>query len=214
MNIRVFLSLVLTFTFLSGYSQFNFGIKIGINQDIQKYSPEINASPEFQQNKSGFGYINTYHFGLSGDYNLNSKFGIATELLYSVKGTHYNKTEYTQGFDHKLFYLTMPVLLKYQVLKTLDIQSGVEMGYLFKTKDNIPSSIGLLDDIANFNKFDFSGILGLKLYLPANVYLSARYIHGLSSVIDLEYRNENDESIQNVKIMNRTYQLSIGYNIR
>jgi len=132
---RIFLSLVLTFTFLSGYSQFNFGIKFGINQDIQKSSPDINTSSEFHQNKSSFGYINTYHFGFSGDYNLNSKLGIVSELLYSVKGTHYNKTEFTQGFDHKLTYLTMPVLLKYQVLKILDLQSGVEMGYLIKSKD-------------------------------------------------------------------------------
>lgn len=210
---RTFLLFVFMLTFLSVYSQFNLGIKIGINQDVQKFSQEINASTESQQDDSVLGNIYTYHFGLSGDYNLNSKFGIATELLYSVKGAHYNISEFTKGHDHKLSYLTMPVLVKYEVLMNLDVQGGIEMGYLFKTQDNISSSNGVLDDIANFNRFDFSGILGLKLYLPANVNLSIRYIHGLSSVMDLESRNLEGEEIHDVKIMNRTYQLSIGYNI-
>jgi len=158
--------------------------------------------------------MKTYHYGVAGEYNLSNRFGLAGELLYEVKGTHHHKTEFYRGFTHKLSYLALPVLLNYNIVESLVLQAGVETAYLLKTQDNLKDTNDLFDDINQFNRFEISGIAGLKYNLPANVYLSVRYLHGITPFNTIEMRNEYGNSARVAKAFNRTYQLSIGYNIR
>ena len=210
MNKKFFLSMIFIFLFFAGYSQYHFGIKAGLNINKQKFSPNLNSNSNGQNAHDVFGYINTFHFGVTGDYFINNSFGITSELLYEVKGTHYNKTELSPGFDHKLTYISLPILLDYSIFKSLTLQAGVETGYLLKTEDTYKQTEGILDDIDQFNRLEFSGIVGFKYNLPANVYLSIRYIHGITSLLpDLINRDANEE--HNIDLLNRTYQLSIGY---
>lgn len=210
MKNKIFLSFILVFAFLSGYSQVQLGFKFGVNRNINKQSTVLKTSPH----NINFGYINTYHFGFTGEYNLNKKLGVSAELLYAVKGTHFNKTEFVKGFDHKLSYFNLPLLLNYRFFRLFSLQSGVELGYLYNSKDNVFSNSGTMDDVDSFNRFDFSGLIGLKLNMPANVFLSLRYVHGLSSVYDIYFVNEDGLPTGKTKILNRAYQLSIGYNFR
>ncbi len=208
MNKKYFLSLILIFAFFTSYSQYQYGFKFGINSNTQRYSSDLDVF------NNTMGYMNAYHIGLVGEYNLNSRFGIAGELLYEIKGTHCNKTEFYPGYTHKLSYLALPVLFDYSVAKSLVFQAGVEAGYLLKTQDNFKDANGFLDDINQFNRLEISGIVGAKYNLPANVYLSIRYLHGITPFNTTETRNEDGNSAKEAKSFNRTYQLSVGYNIR
>ena len=207
MNKKYFLSLILIFAFFTSYSQYHYGVKFGINSNTQRYSSDLDIL------NSKLGYMNTYHIGIEGEYNFSNRFGLASELLYEVKGTYHYKTEFNSGFTHKLSYLALPVLLNYNVVKSLVLQAGVEAGYLLKTQDNFKDANDLFDDIDKFNRLELSGIVGLKYNLPANVYLSVRYLHGITPFINIETRNENGNSAKEVGAFSRTYQLSIGYNI-
>ncbi len=208
MNKKYFVSLILIFVFFRSYSQYHYGVKFGINSNTQRYSSDLNVF------NNTLGYMNAYHIGLASEYNFSSRFGLAGELLYEIKGTHYNKTEIYPGFTHKLSYLALPVILDYNVVKSLVLQGGVEAGYLLKTQDNLKDINGFLDDIDQFNRLEFSGIVGLKYNLPANVYLSIRYLHGITPFNNIEVRNEDGNSAKVAKSFNKTYQLSVGYNIR
>jgi len=105
--------------------------------------------------------------------------------------------------------LNLPISLNYLVVKNLNLEAGVEFGYLLSAK--VIGDI-TIDDTDQYKRFDMGAVLGVKYDLPYNFTIGLRYIHGVNSIVDMEYRDENGTDLSNKpKLQNRTYQLPLGY---
>jgi len=167
--------LFLFLSFESGFAQkIDFGPKLGANfatlGDIEQLDNEI-----------GFvgGLFLTLEF---------KKFYFQTELLYSQQGGSFNFSE----FD--LNYINVPVLLKFDIIGSLNLHFGPQFGFL--VEDNIPDSIL---DAFEADTFDLSGVGGLGISLPLNLRADARYIFNVSNDLD------------NADLDNGFFMLTLGF---
>jgi hypothetical protein len=149
--------IMLLFAIDSGHSQqIDLGPKLGANfatlGDIEEFDNEI-------------GFVGGFFLTL--DFN---KFYLQTELLYSQQGGSFDV------FEFDLDYINVPVLIKFDIIGSLNFQFGPQFGFLIE--DNIPDSIV---DSFETDTFDLSGVGGLGINLPLNLRADARYIFDLSN---------------------------------
>ncbi|HET8808650.1 MAG TPA: porin family protein [Flavobacteriaceae bacterium] len=154
--------LAIFFIAYSGSSQeLDLGLKAGAN------FANINGADDFNyDSKTGF---------LAGAFfavKFNDKFAIQPELLYSQQGADFDLGE----FD--LSYVNVPIILKYYLVKGLNIQVGPQFGFV--VDDNLGE---IFDDFDN-NDFDTSGVVGLGYDFPFGIRLDARYNFGLTEISD------------------------------
>ncbi len=128
-----------------------------------------------------------WNVGLVSEYVLNEKMAIQPEILFSHQGAKVNDVK------HKLNYVTLPVMFKYDVYEGLNLQVGPEIGYLL---------VGKAGDTKVTNKmrrFAYGLNFGAGYKFTDNIILDARYNLGLSKLYKDSYT------------FNRVFQLSIGY---
>ena len=148
---------MLVFALKSGFAQeIDLGPKLGANfatlGDIEEFDNEI-------------GFVGGFFFTL----DLN-KFYLQTELLYSQQGGSFDV------FEFDLDYINVPVLIKFDIIGSLNFQFGPQFGFL--VEDNIPDSIVNSFEADNF---DLSGVGGFGINLPLNLRADARYIFNVTN---------------------------------
>lgn len=174
-KINVILLLVL---FQISYSQsIKFGLKAGINY--------ANATGSEIKTKA----ITNYHAGFVAVASLTKGIAIQPELLYSTQGATYKTA--TKDFKNKLGYITIPILLKINLSKSVLLELGPQAGFLLSEKNKF--------DANKSNTFDFTANVGLGLKITENVFAQARYGLGLT------------ETKTNSDIKNSVFQLSLGF---
>jgi hypothetical protein len=147
------------------------GIKSGFSQQIDlgpKLGVNFSTLGDIEQFDNEIGFVGGFFFTL----DLN-KFYIQTELLYSQQGGTFDV------FDFDLDYINVPVLIKFDIIGSLNFHLGPQFGFL--VEDNIPDSI-----VNSFeaDTFDLSGVGGLGINLPLSLRADARYIFNLSNDLD------------------------------
>ena len=133
----------------------------------------------------------------------SDKFGIQPELVYSQYGS--SATINGRSASNNFNYLSLPVIIRYNVAEKLNLHAGPQLGMLLSaTQTSGASSMDLIDQA---NGFDFGVALGLGVDL-GDFNLGARYYAGLSNI-------EKNSSTQGptVKTTNSTIQLFIGYRL-
>lgn len=196
----------LVFTFSSADAQrkylkkksepaFGLGVKAGINYASQSTS-------------SGTTNVDVQSIiGLNGGVYCNYFFldflAVQPELMISGKGLHW-KDQFYDAQDI-LTYLDMPILIRYQPIKLLNIHAGPEFGYrLSAMQKNLDD--GQKTDIKDYyKKFDIGLAFGVEANLPFKVNVTFRYVLGLNTVYT---GTENNE-----KWKNNFFQISLGYRI-
>jgi hypothetical protein len=157
-------------------AQFKGGIKAGANL--------ANLGGDVEDTDMLF----AFHFGLYGQFGLSEALTLQPEVLYYGAGAK------SGDDDLKINYLAIPVMFKYNVGETLNIQAGPQLGLLMGTD---PSE---LKDALKGTDF------GLNLGLGAGFgkfSVDARYSIGLANIYD------GDE----VEIKNNVIQISLGYQL-
>ena len=154
---KIILSLIFVLVSQTSKAQeFDLGPKLGANfatlGDLGDLDNEI-------------GFVGGFFFTLE----LNN-FYVQTELLYSQQGGTFNFS----SFD--LNYINVPVLLKFDIVGSLNFHLGPQFGFL--VNDNIPDSI---TDAFETDTFDVSGVGGIGIKLPLNLRADARYIFNVSN---------------------------------
>ena len=154
-----FLFVLLIITQMSYAQEIDFGIKLGANFATLNDASDVS-------NKTGFvgGVFANLKF---------AKIGIQPELLYSQQGAELNAS------DIDLDYINVPVMLKYYLIGGLNIQVGPQFGFIID--DNLSESIG---SGIEAETFDLSGAAGLGIDLPLGIRADARYIFGLTDIVD------------------------------
>lgn len=163
------------FSFTIQAQSIRFGIKGGIN-----YANQTGSDITINSTNYSTDAITSYHVGLLAEIKLLERFAIQPELLYSTKGATY-KYAVTE-FKNELGYITIPLLLKLGLSKSLSLELGPQAGFLLSEKNNV--------DFKNAETFEFSAVGGLGLKVTKNLFLQARYGLGLTNATkDAEIKN-------------------------
>ena len=125
----------------------------------------------------------------------SDKIAIQGDLLYSQQGA---KLELD---DINLNYINFPIVLKYYIIKRINIQAGPQFGTV--VNDNLGEVFGPNDIIS----FDITGVVGIGIDLPLNLRITGRYGFGLSEINFIEFEGDSKET--NSK--NSVFSLTAGF---
>ncbi len=182
----IFLSAMLIFISVSSFSQgLTFGIKAGAT--LNKLTGK-SFNEEFS-----FGY----HVGAFATLGMGGKLSLQPEVLFSqvTTDTASNFSAVSPGFnkvkDVKLKYLSIPILLNYNLSNLLALQVGPQYAILIDQDKNLRQN-----GEEAFKTGDFSMVGGLQIKLVKfRVY--GRYVIGLSDISDVPNSGEwKNQSIQ------------------
>ncbi|TDE45858.1 PorT family protein [Flavobacterium rhamnosiphilum] len=161
-----------------------FGIKAGLNYANQTGSDiTINGS---NYNKDA---ITSYHAGLVAEIKLTDGFSVQPELLYSTQGASYENAG--EEFKNELGYLSIPVLAKFHLNKTVSLDLGPQASFLLSERKNA--------NIKDPETFEFGLAGGLGLNITKNFFLQGRYVLGLT------------EASKDAEVKNSVVQVSAGF---
>lgn len=150
------------------FKRLSFGIKGGAN-----YSNFSNADFETD------GLVG-FHAGALVNFKLNEHLSIEEEFLFSLQGAKLkgalNETE-----SIKLYYMTIPILLKYHTNSGIYFEAGPQIGALMK--EDLDKT---LVDGQFAKKLDFGIAAGLGFQAKNGLGIGARYVAGLSKVGDFQ----------------------------
>ena len=156
-------------------------------------------SPEF---KTG------YHFGIFADLPVKNNIYVKAELIYSDKGSSSPATTLAESYTLYLDYLNMPVILGYNPVKGLNIEIGLQPGYLvFARSVSKGQSSSFIDFF--YNKFSLDYVTGIEYFID-KLGLGVRYEHSLNSLSDIETRNEEGIG-KRINEFNKNFQAYIAY---
>jgi hypothetical protein len=174
---------------LSASAQLSGGLKGGLNL--------ANFAGDVEDNSMRIGF----HVGGFLTFNVSDALSIQPEVLYNSVGSKFESGNF--DFEYVLDYISIPVMVLYNVNENFNIQVGPQLGLLTSAKGK---SDGASVDLKDFFKgTDFGVNLGVGLNF-GKISASARYSLGLANIVEEE--GEGDE-----KITNSVIQASIGYRL-
>lgn len=191
-------SLVLAQEKIPGFP-ITYGVKGGLN---------LSDTSNYWEGKAGFnvgGFVNI---------PLGSSFSLQPELLYSQYGAFDRGNGSVRPIPRdarvSLDYITVPVMLQYNLGPKFYFEAGPEFGYLanakYKYEGTLDSGTERTTDIGSkMNKFNLGLGLGLGFSLYKNLGMNVRYVAGLTEAI-----KEN----QGKTVTNNTFQLGLTYKFK
>jgi hypothetical protein len=129
--------------------------------------------------------------GAFAEMQWNNTWGIQPELLFTWSQykkaddfmTYYNNYgRSTASNNIRLAYISVPLLLKYHMTKSLHFLAGPQYSYLLYDDENL-----LKNNAAAFKKYAISAIAGVQVNI-SQVGFYARYNLGLSNINDIDDR--------------------------
>ncbi len=211
-----FLTIVLILS-LRGLSQDKMGFKAGVSVvDLVQFTRD--GSRNVNVNSSGNNFRLSYHGGFQYIFEINDVLGFSTEVLYSNKGERIGFNTSRNGIRYHLHFFTLPLVFVYSPIQGLDIEAGVEGGFLLaaRNKGRAVSSNSVVrevnyDALDDYNRLDGGIVVGLAHQFSNGISISARLVYGLANINNLDDFNNN--TITNpVRIQTRTTMFSVGYN--
>jgi hypothetical protein len=132
-----------------------------------------------------------FHIGAYGQFALSDALTLQPELLYYGAGAASSEDG---GDDLKINYISIPVMFKYNIGETLNIQAGPQLGILAGTD---PSE---LKDALKGTDFGLNFGLGAAF---GKFSVDGRYSLGLANIYDGD----------DFEIKNNVFQISLGYQL-
>lgn len=169
---------IILFTIATNAQGFRAGIKLGAN------GTKIDGQ-SFEE-----GYKLSYQAGVFFEADFNKKFGIQPEVLFgqtssrTVTGIGAAATNLNSSQDVNLNYLSIPILLRYNVGKIVSLNLGPQYSILLN-KDNTLLQNGQ----QAFKSGDFAMVGGVQLnFTVLRIY--GRYNIGLSNINDIDNKEQ------------------------
>jgi Outer membrane protein beta-barrel domain len=154
----------------------------------------------------------SFHAGGYVRAPLGEELFLQPEVLYSVKGANIPDYFYSTSIDFTMYYLSFPVLLGWQASENLSLHVGPEISYLTNATVDIADVRHEGKD--GFAAWDLDIDLGAAYQLTKRLGLELRYSHGLVNVIQIEFTDENGQSLGGIdEGKNRVLQLGLWYSI-
>lgn len=175
---------------LASAQSFHAGFKLGSN--VNKISG-VSFKDEFTYN---------YHAGAFATIGLGKKWAIQPEVLFnqvSADTTNQFGEMYKLSFDKvsnvKLNYLSIPIMVNYNLSKFFALQAGPQYGILINKNDNL-----INNGKSAFKNGDFSLLGGVQIKV-ASLRIYGRYGIGLNNLNDIDNKD---------RWKSQTIQLGIG----
>ena len=196
------LTLTLIFLALLANAQMNAGIKLGFNLSQIKF--ELDGDTKTSDMAAGVqigGFVN---------FTVTETFSIQPEMLFSRFGG--KQSEYVEDIDEdvtqtfKVDYLSVPVMLKFNVAPNFNLQVGPEVGILVgaNVKGEVFGQSVTVDAKDLFETFNF-GLNGGLGFTYEKFGFDARYFFGIANVVD-----DPEGGTQG---RYRTFQFAISYRL-
>ncbi|MFB9055492.1 porin family protein [Mariniflexile ostreae] len=171
------------------------GLTTSLNAQVsESLTPQIgvkggvNFSNLYTDDVDDNNVLTSFNAGLYASFPITDFIAIQPELLYSRKGSElvYDNALTSGTAKFKLNYVEVPVLVKFNVAKNINIHAGPYFAYLVDSQisnETDGGSFNFEEEIDNddFNKFDVGLSAGVGLDLDA-IGIGLRYNYGLSTV--------------------------------
>jgi len=159
---------------------FRLGVKLGTNLN----------KVEGQSFNQGFDL--SYHVGGFAEIDFNKKWGIQPEVLWNQSSARrsnfnslYSSVANSNGSEQiKLDYLSIPVLLRYNIGSMLTLNAGPQFGILLSQDKTL-----LQSGQAAFKSGDFSMVAGVQLNFKF-LRIYGRYNIGLQNINDIDSKDK------------------------
>lgn len=181
---------------LNAQSKVGLGIKAGIN-----ISDQVTSGTGENVNIQS---ILRFHGGAYFTYSVLDKLAVQPELLFSGKGSDWDDPAY--NVKDLLTYIDIPVLIRYQLVKIVNIHAGPQFAYLLSATQKDKSSGDVINIDDYYKKPDLGLVLGVEANLPYRINFTIRYVIGLiPTTTDVEYIEP---------WLNNFFQISVGFRIK
>lgn len=173
-KVLLFLGIVSVCSFANAQST-TFGVKAGAN--FYQMGGEDGKDLEAQKMKIGF------NVGGFANIAFSEQFSFQPELLYSSQGAL--QKEGDDKIKWNLGYINVPLMIQYNA-SGFYAETGPEIGFLMSAKIKYEfggdsESMDVKDELKGIN---FGWGLGLGYKLQNNLGIGARYVLGLSNIVD------------------------------
>jgi hypothetical protein len=159
------------------------GFKAGLNFANQTFSSDVaSLSPDGRT---------SWHAGFFATIKMGT-LGLQPEVLYNSVGAEFD------GSVRKIDYVSIPVMVRINFAKIVNIHAGPQFGLLLSAKDE---DIDIKDELKST---DLGIGVGIGLDIPMGLTASLRYTFGISDINDLS----GDGSLKN-----NVMQVSLGYKL-
>src|SRR6056297_2504200 len=185
---------VLIFFIFNSFGQSFYGIKGGMT--LGKINTGLDI-PESVERKYRTGFV----FGGFVVLDINDSLQFQTELLYTLKGEHFESNPYDEEVN--ITAIELPVLLKYRIIQNIAIYGGISFNYLLSSeydRDDFSEPIDLLDN--NLMKNTGYGVSFGAQFLITKILFDVRYDMGFS---------DYDDGFWDEEIKLNTIYLTAGY---
>lgn len=114
--------------------------------------------------------------------SMQSKWGFSLEPGYILKGA----SSAIDSIEYRFSYISMPILLEYNLLDKLKISAGPEVSYLISSKNKGTGANN--KDIGNIYRdgLELSATIGAAYSLDYFIDIGVRYNLGLTSITDFD----------------------------
>lgn len=190
-----------------------YGIKAGVNISSFDGSSSIINKSLIGPQVGGFAEI-----------KLNNKVSIQPELLLSMQGSeleysfYYYENKYRSKIN--LYYLNLPVIVKYNIVDKFEIFAGPQIGCLIKAIDHDKTK---KFDIRNndetyiknvYETISYSFNFGLNYKITEQIFADLRYNYGLTNIVKANnYLLDSGPTNLDSGKTNNLFQISIGYRL-
>ena len=140
-------------------------------------------------------------FGLYFPLRGADRLELQPELLVTSLGSNSSRPDGT-GVSDRTIYVQLPLSAKFYFNNTINVQAGVQLGYLLWAQR---SSDGSVQDVKErYEQMDLGLVLGAGVDLIQGIDIGVRYYNGLKAVA---------ANSGNVFPRNQAYMLTIGYRL-
>jgi len=153
----------------------------------------------------------TWYGGLSANFDVQDKFFIRTELLYSLRGYHVPASVTANKGNISYSYLSVPLLAGYKPLQKLSVMVGPELGYLLKAKSKDENNSYTITDLVHY-RFSIDANAGVSWELTPELLAETHFLIGLTSLYKVLYTDGMGNVTGNGRDgFNRVLQLGLVY---
>lgn len=201
---KIFLGLTVLASSLSFAQQF--GVKAGLNlSDISNTSTAVDTKM-----KTGL------YAGVTATFPITESYSIKPELVYNQMGAKTDLYDFggiigQVSTTTKLDYLSLPIMLQYNLPSNLYLEVGPEFSYMLSSNQTLntvflsPSTDINMDYL---NRFNVGAGVGAGLKINENLGINARYTFGLTGIG--KDGNVTDYFLSNSK--NNNLQVGLDFN--
>ena len=194
---------------LSTYSQSS-KIKLGLKGGMNLFNFRIEQPEEYLQTEINSRFNVGYFAGIFVNYKFNEKLKIQLEPNFQKKQTelstfsrnlsNWNNTQISDYYQKNKFSeysIESPFIIRYSLNKTIEIEGGFNLVYVFKEEQNRNIEYGTYfendKNSQNLSEFETGLIIGGVYNITKNIGLNLRYNYSL---------NEKGGSLLNKRIIN------------